>query len=250
MTKRIQCYLLTVIAAASILALFLICPVYAFADSPEVDNLSFIYIEKDHVELGDMQRVALGFDGTVLDEPVALYCANADSEALVRFNVTSSVDGTYLFSSSISDAGVFSLYKVEYASGITRYFTDDISDQMFSVGDVVSPYRLLSDRNADDQLDSVFTDGAGVSYDSLESAVGTVSESSARVRNWVFVLDAGHGDWDSGAVGNGLREKDLTLKIARYCRDELQKYAGVRVIMTRDSDASVTGVANLSLIHI
>ena len=244
MTKRIQCYLLTVIAAASILALFLICPVYAFADSPEVDNLSFIYIEKDHVELGDMQRVALGFDGTVLDEPVALYCANADSEALVRFNVTSSVDGTYLFSSSISDAGVFSLYKVEYASGITRYFTDDISDQMFSVGDVVSPYRLLSDRNADDQLDSVFTDGAGVSYDSLESAVGTVSESSARVRNWVFVLDAGHGDWDSGAVGNGLREKDLTLKIARYCRDELQKYAGVRVIMTRDSDASVTGVAN------
>ena len=244
MLKRIQHYLLPVFVAAFFLSLPLIYPVNVFADSLEVDDLSFIYIEKDHVDLGDTQRVALGFDGTVLDEPVALYCANAETEGLVRLSVTSRVDGTYLFSSSFSSAGAFSLFKVEYASGATRYFSDDISNQMFSVGDMPAPYRLLSDNSSDDQLDSVFTNGMGSSYDSLESAVGAVSESSARVRNWVFVLDAGHGGWDSGAVGNGLREKDLTLQIARYCRDELQKYAGVRVIMTRDFDTSVTGVAN------
>jgi len=244
MLKRIQHYLLPVFVAAIFLSLPLIYPVNVFADSLEVDDLSFIYIEKDHVDLGDTQRVALGFDGTVLDEPVALYCANAETEGLVRLSVTSRVDGTYLFSSSFSSAGAFSLFKVEYASGATRYFSDDISNQMFSVGDMPAPYRLLSDDSSDDQLDSVFTNGMGSSYDSLESAVGAVSESSARVRNWVFVLDAGHGGWDSGAVGNGLREKDLTLQIARYCRDELQKYAGVRVIMTRDFDTSVTGVAN------
>ena len=244
MFKRIQHNLLPVFVAAFFLSLPLIYPVNVFADSLEVDDLSFIYIEKDHVDLGDTQRVALGFDGTVLDEPVALYCANAETEGLVRLSVTSRVDGTYLFSSSFSSAGAFSLFKVEYASGATRYFSDDISNQMFSVGDMPAPYRLLSDDSSDDQLDSVFTNGMGSSYDSLESAVGAVSESSARVRNWVFVLDAGHGGWDSGAVGNGLREKDLTLQIARYCRDELQKYAGVRVIMTRDFDTSVTGVAN------
>ncbi len=244
MLKRIQHYLLPVFVAAFFLSLPLIYPVNVFADSLEVDDLSFIYIEKDHVDLGDTQRVALGFDGTVLDEPVALYCANAETEGLVRLSVTSRVDGTYLFSSSFSSAGAFSLFKVEYASGATRYFSDDISNQMFSVGDMPAPYRLLSDDSSDDQLDSVFTNGMGSSYDSLESAVGAVPESSARVRNWVFVLDAGHGGWDSGAVGNGLREKDLTLQIARYCRDELQKYAGVRVIMTRDFDTSVTGVAN------
>ena len=115
---------------------------------------------------------------------------------------------------------------------------------MFTVGEVAAPYRLRSDGDSDGQLESVFTDNTGASFDSLESAVDAVSEKSARARNWVFVLDAGHGGWDSGAVGNGLREKDLTLQIARYCRVELQKYAGVRVIMTRDSDASVTGVAN------
>lgn len=244
MQKSIQRYLLTAIFAMSLLSLFLGHPVNAFADSSDVDNLSFIYIEKSHVDLGDAQRVALGFDGTPSDEPVALYCANTASEALIRFDVTSSADNTYLFSSSVSAAGVYSLLKVEYASGATRIFPDDISDQMFSVGEVSAPYRLRSDGDSDDQLESVFTDDTGASFDSLESAVDVISENSARARNWVFVLDAGHGGWDSGAVGNGLREKDLTLQIARYCRDELQKYAGVRVIMTRDSDASVTGVAN------
>ena len=244
MQKSIQRYLLTAIFAMSLLSLFLGHPVNAFADSSDVDNLSFIYIEKSHVDLGDAQRVALGFDGTPSDEPVALYCANTASEALIRFDVTSSADNTYLFSSSVSAAGVYSLLKVEYASGATRIFPDDISDQMFSAGEVAAPYRLLSDGDSDDQLESVFTDDTGASFDSLESAVDVISENSARARSWVFVLDAGHGGWDSGAIGNGLREKDLTLQIARYCRDELQKYAGVRVIMTRDSDTSVTGVAN------
>ena len=244
MQKSIQRYLLTAIFAMSFLSLFLGHSVNAFADSSDVDNLSFIYIEKSHVDLGDAQRVALGFDGTPSDEPVALYCANTASEALIRFDVTSSADNTYLFSSSVSAAGVYSLLKVEYASGATRFFPDEISDQMFSAGEVAAPYRLLSGGDSDDQLESVFTDDTGASFDSLESAVDAISENSARARNWVFVLDAGHGGWDSGAVGNGLREKDLTLQIARYCRDELQKYAGVRVIMTRDSDASVTGVAN------
>ena len=244
MQKSIQHYLLTAIFVVSLLSLFITHPVNAFADSSDTNTLSFVYVERSHVDLGDTQRVALGFDGTPLDEPVALYCANTESEALVRFDVTTSVDGTYLFSSSISSTGVYSLLKVEYASGATSNFPEDISDQIFSVGEVAAPYRLRSDSGSDDQLESVFTDGAGASFDSLESAVNAISENSARARNWVFVLDAGHGGWDSGAVGNGLREKDLTLQIARYCRDELQKYAGVRVIMTRDSDASVTGVAN------
>ena len=51
------------------------------------------------------------------------------------------------------------------------------------------------------------------------------------------MIDAGHGGTDSGAVGNGLKEKDLTLKMALRVRDILQKdYEGVNVKMTRTSD--------------
>ena len=41
----------------------------------------------------------------------------------------------------------------------------------------------------------------------------------------------------AGAQGYGLREEDLTLKIANYCKQELEQYAGVTVYMTRTGAA-------------
>ena len=38
-----------------------------------------------------------------------------------------------------------------------------------------------------------------------------------------IVVDAGHGGIDSGAVGNGIIEKDLTLKISKYIYDRLKE---------------------------
>lgn len=54
----------------------------------------------------------------------------------------------------------------------------------------------------------------------------------------LVVIDAGHGGHDPGAVnpGNGKREKDVTLGIARAVRDALLKSGRVRVALTRDDD--------------
>ena len=52
------------------------------------------------------------------------------------------------------------------------------------------------------------------------------------------VIDAGHGGVDSGAVGNGIIEKDLTLKISKYIYDRL-KDLGVDVKITRDTDETL-----------
>lgn len=51
-----------------------------------------------------------------------------------------------------------------------------------------------------------------------------------------IVLDAGHGGKDSGAVGNGLREKDLTLNIVKKIGNLLNDYEGVEVHYTRTDD--------------
>ena len=53
------------------------------------------------------------------------------------------------------------------------------------------------------------------------------------------VIDEGHGGADSGAVGNGIIEKDLTLKISNYIYDRL-KDLGVDVKMTRTTDETLT----------
>ena len=76
----------------------------------------------------------------------------------------------------------------------------------------------------------------------LLAAMLTVSGTNniqAKKAELVIVLDAGHGGYDSGAAANGLYEKMLTLKIAQYCKAELEKYQGVKVYMTRTNDTYV-----------
>jgi len=48
-------------------------------------------------------------------------------------------------------------------------------------------------------------------------------------------LDPGHGGYDSGAVGNGLLEKNLTLAICLELKPILE-YNGISTILTRDGD--------------
>lgn len=52
-------------------------------------------------------------------------------------------------------------------------------------------------------------------------------------------LGVGHGGADSGAVGNGLKEKDLNLSIGLACRDVLERH-GVTVLMSRTKDENDT----------
>lgn len=60
----------------------------------------------------------------------------------------------------------------------------------------------------------------------------------------VIVLDAGHGGTDGGATrtwgGKRYKEKQLNLKIAKYCKQELEKYVGVKVYLTREDDTYVS----------
>ena len=56
-----------------------------------------------------------------------------------------------------------------------------------------------------------------------------------------IVLDPGHGGQDLGTIGpNGLREKDLTLAIARELKAMLEDELGAHVFLTRDTDVYVS----------
>jgi len=53
-------------------------------------------------------------------------------------------------------------------------------------------------------------------------------------------IDPGHGGTDPGAVGNGLKEKDVTLKIAKKVKAMLQDYEGIQAKMSREGDQTVS----------
>lgn len=60
----------------------------------------------------------------------------------------------------------------------------------------------------------------------------------------VIVLDAGHGGVGGGATytwsGKKYMEKELNLQIAKYAKQELEQYLGVKVYLTRTGDTTVS----------
>ncbi|MEQ4302906.1 N-acetylmuramoyl-L-alanine amidase [Plantactinospora sp. B6F1] len=74
----------------------------------------------------------------------------------------------------------------------------------------------------------------------LAAAAGLVAApllaSPAQAATPKIYLDPGHGGTDSGAVGNGLQEKALTLDIALRTRTYLENNWTVSVRMSRTSD--------------
>lgn len=74
---------------------------------------------------------------------------------------------------------------------------------------------------------------------SLTSSLTTYVNTMARLKkDTVIVIDAGHGDFDPGAVSGGVEEKDLNLAIALALRDYFEA-GGYTVIMTRIDDVTM-----------
>ncbi|MET0934586.1 MAG: N-acetylmuramoyl-L-alanine amidase [Luteibacter sp.] len=56
-------------------------------------------------------------------------------------------------------------------------------------------------------------------------------------RKVVVAIDAGHGGEDPGAKGGtGLREKDVTLQVARELADQINRQPGMQAVLTRNGD--------------
>lgn len=62
------------------------------------------------------------------------------------------------------------------------------------------------------------------------------TSNAETVKTMKIVIDPGHGGHETGAINytDGIMEKDINLKTARYLREYLQNYYGVEIIMTHD----------------
>ena len=66
--------------------------------------------------------------------------------------------------------------------------------------------------------------------------------------NYRIVVDAGHGGTDPGAVSGNYKEKDFNLKAANYMYNRFREL-GVPVIITRDSDKTLTRQERLNIMN-
>ena len=152
------------------------------------------------------------------------------------------------FSNVFSNKGDYQVTSLHYDyNGQTYYlnFSDLEMDIKFGVDQEYVGYdETLPDLTQDSQDQEGVIQVTDVNKAEEEIANGMASEASimsiddfsrAATGGMTICLDPGHGGSDSGANAFGQKESALTLKIANYCKEELEKY-DVNVVMTRTTD--------------
>ena len=152
------------------------------------------------------------------------------------------------FSNVFSNKGEYQVTSLHYVyNGQTYYlnFSDLEMDVQFGVDQEYVGYdETLPDLTEDTIRSEGVIQVTDVNNAEEEIANGMASEASiismdefsrAATGGMTICLDPGHGGSDSGANAFGQKESALTLKIANYCKEELEKY-DVNVVMTRTTD--------------
>lgn len=213
-------------------------------NSPATEN--FVLSMNDANGYSDFSITVQKTDGTTFDLE-----ASEQVDKLVKF--------TKDFSSA--DKGEYTVTTLHYTYNGGKYylnFSDLGMDVKFGVDQEYSGYDetlpdMTQDVTEDDELGNAviqvtnLNDASeevadGIMASDPEAAMALVDEDSdiaTQSNEGVTIcLDPGHGGNDSGAVGvNNVYEKNLTLKIAQYCKQELEKY-DCNVVMTRTGDTN------------
>lgn len=126
----------------------------------------------------------------------------------------------------------------EATGGITRLDLDLGSARSYKVTVLDNPYRLLLRVSAERVLEGA----EDLRVPARRPGPAPVADNNIATQLGLDVktimLDAGHGGRDPGAVGQGLHEADITLKLTRQLGDMLKKQ-GFNVIFTREDDRYV-----------
>ena len=136
-------------------------------------------------------------------------------------------------------------YGIQAAFGVGKEYLGEKSDyqSMESIESGAEVGYAVANLNGTDGEENAEQVAGVLSNVDISSAVAAMSLSDNEISTQsstgqlVVVLDPGHDAKHTGARGNGVLEEVATLKIAQYCKAELQKYNGVEVHLTRDDAA-------------
>ena len=224
--------------------------------------LNYLYINEAEQQEGEQQSIVLswGNENTQVNN-ISLTLENENGEQIV-LKVSKQSDELYLYEYTFPQG----IYHVSNVHVVTNESEKDFTaeeleiDAYFGVGKTPNE----SAKSSYIEMESVEEgEGSANTAASVETSVVSIGENgeetaeasigaaleaqgvtvrsgkarSARAKNVVIVLDPGHDSKHAGAYGNGVHEEVATLKIAKYCKEELEQYGGITVYMTRESAA-------------
>lgn len=225
------------------------------------DLLNYLVLDNAYIAVGGTQNVVanIGNEDLVIGGGRLLYHRVSDG-ATYEMAATETDGNGLRFSETFADesrTGEYALDAIIYEKDGQEYqinLSDAGMDVRFGVNTEVETNpdaEVVDEATTDVDMDVVSFDENGnqTSEDSIADAIATqkaeTSESgisTARYNgNVVVVLDPGHDGTHGGSPANGFVEAQLNLKIAQYCKAELEEYRGVTVYMTRDSSSCPSG---------
>lgn len=227
------------------------------SDKQEIEPaLNYLYIDKAESDLYELQTMVVSWgDGNEGITKMELILENETGEKMT-LRSSGHADGAFLFQDMFEE-GVWQITGLKvYTSDSEKEFTKDELEisAHFSVG----TENPDGDKSTYMEMESLVDDGSAgkveastVSLDSegnvtqensiadaLDSARSAIPSTMAATKSsgdLVIVLDPGHDKSHAGARGNGVKEEEVTLKIAQYCKAELEQYVGVKVYLSRSS---------------
>jgi N-acetylmuramoyl-L-alanine amidase len=97
--------------------------------------------------------------------------------------------------------------------------------------------KAISKKDSDDVLNKILRSlEVQTIKDTSSNSIEIEVPKSFAGRKKIIVIDPGHGGHDPGAMANGLREKDINLKVALKLKSLLEKDPRFKVYLTREDD--------------
>lgn len=224
-------------------------------NSVENSLLNWICVDKPYIKTPETQNiiVSIGNEETGILRGTLTYENIATKE---KFELKASVEEGTAFSDSLyfskdftsmDEKGIYQLIEVvfETADGqetINLVKTAGIQ-AFFGVEEEVVTTREKMELST--EVVTIDENGRETEAGSIKEAIETAQAETVTSRSsslyaragakkdMVIVLDPGHDNTHAGARGNGLKEEELTFKIASYCKEQLETYSNVTVYLTR-----------------
>lgn len=226
------------------------------SDQIEDFGVTYVALENSVVATSETQKIVIGYKSEMQISRASLVLEDEKTEILKSVDATSFDQGmlfevtqqeTYETSMLLKTLSVIDEngkeYELDFATiGMeVRYGVNKVietkPDSVLDDGSIEDKDVKVDVATVDSSDDSSIDNIQDSLKESNEDVYGTTHPGSRMLlNNIVVVLDPGHDNKHHGATGNGLREEALTLKIAQYCKAELEQYKGVTVYMTRDSE--------------
>ena len=210
----------------------------------EQEEVEYLYLDEDVVGISGVQNIVVGFQNEemVIGGARLFYQTESGIEGAVE--ATQILNNTVLFQKQgMEETGTYQITGIAYVDGsgeeqtilfaekgITASF-QAVQDEALSVPESDAQVEVYS-MNDGNQMVQAGAETAETAISETLDEVGATEAAALNARGGerkevVVAIGAGHDANHPGAYANGLREEVLTLKVARYCQQELSQYSGV-----------------------